>query len=108
MRAQERMAIKRDVVMAVAAMRVGYSNNRHDRSKMSSQQSNQGSQSVEPGFRVYGKNHAAQEISAMRAQRANRRSKMAEPASLNADFSFRGNPQNELMSRSLVRDAQYD
>ena len=67
------MQIRRDVATAAAAMRIGYSNNRkelmnHSRLSAGMNQemaATKGSHSVEPGFRVYGKNQAAREFNDM-------------------------------------------
>ena len=71
------MQIRRDVATAAAAMRIGQSNTNNSRkegglmnhSRLSAgvpqDVLKMGSQSVEPGFRVYGKNHAAKEFNDM-------------------------------------------
>lgn len=69
---QQRGQLRRDIATAAAAMRIGYSNNRKDllnNSRLSAGQDGyvpgpgkSGSHSLEPGFRVYGKNQAAREF----------------------------------------------
>ena len=56
--------------------------------QMEGQSSKHGSQSVEPGFRVYGKNHAAREFNDMVKVKARVRLAQIE------DFSFRARTGN--------------
>ena len=66
------MHIKRDVMTAAAAMRAGYSGNRQSLLSSGHQQYGSGAgageggrtqaHSLEPGFRIYGKNQAAREF----------------------------------------------
>ena len=76
-----------------------------------------GSQSVEPGFRVYGKNQAAKELHDMAKvkQKIHLGQITTGDQGLNSDFSFRtktgghkkiASPRNELVTRSYNRDHQ--
>ena len=70
------MQIRRDVATAAAAIRIGGQNSSMNRKDHLTNQSRlssgvpsdvikMNSQSLEPGFRVYGKNHAAKEFNDM-------------------------------------------
>ena len=105
-------------------MRIGNSNGRKDlmnQSRLSTGVPHDimkmGSQSVEPAFRVYGKNQAAREFNDM--IKVKHKVRLAglgtvESGGTSADFSFRartGNqkvsPRTELISRSYNREHPY-
>jgi len=119
---QQKIAIKRDIATAAAAMRVGYSsNNRHELMNTAYLPSQQvanklglGSLTIEPGFRVYGKNSAVQDQHEPRKfkKRTHKLSKLIDPVGKSPnmhDFSFRDkgsrftSSPHGLMSRSMER-----
>ena len=113
---QQRNQNRRSMATTAAANRKDLMNNGRLNSVMQqqtmpdSQASKHGSQSVEPGFRVYGKNHAARDFNDMVKTKAKLRiAQMANETG--QDFSFRartGNqnasPRTELVSQSNNRD----